>query len=155
MYSRSPLRLGELRQWNAYEIVRIPRADNGSTLGRPRAYIATALTAIPRGRGGEGDPPVCLIKSICASTKRDVRAIVLARRNLESAYICKPSSRSRAENQRASLSLRPPPCFRAIIYRWTHARPGTASLYPTGIIAEPQGHFFQPSTQLRCARTRA
>lgn len=43
--------LGELRRWNAYEIVRIPRADSGSTLGRPRAYIATALTAIP----GEGE----------------------------------------------------------------------------------------------------
>lgn len=42
VYSRSPLRLGELHQRNAYEIVRIPRAGSAWTLGRSRAHIYTS-----------------------------------------------------------------------------------------------------------------
>lgn len=107
-YSRSPLRLGELRRRNAYEIVRIPRAGSASTLGRPRVHThtcaytytytrtATALTAVRgvnrtrRSREEEEvkDLPICLIKSIRASTKRGIRVIILAWLVISVARLC-------------------------------------------------------------------
>ena len=113
-YSRSPLRLGELRQRNAYEIVRIPRAGSASSLVRTHShvrryiyihtYIATALTQRQFPGDGGNICPICLIKSVCAITGawHIARAIVPACCDLGSARATHPPV------NRASLSGRRP-----------------------------------------------
>jgi len=90
---------------------------------------------------------ICLIKSFRASTKRGIRAIILACRNLDSA------TRMFVNHLLAvSISaLRRIRCFSFISFVLSLACPGTASLHSTGIIAKPQGHSFSlnPLRQVR------
>ena len=144
VYSRSPLRLGELRRWNAYEIVRIPRADSGSTLGRPRIHRNGT-------NGNPGDLPICLIKSICTSMKHGmnhIRTIILSITiSIRDTYVVNHflAVNISVSRKRSDVSL-----FRHTSLLFPRAftvghildRLGAASLHSTGIIAKPQGHFF-------------
>lgn len=118
----------------------------GSTLGRPRAYIATTIPGEGRRRR---DLPICLIKSIRTSMKRDYSGPPQSCDSSRRVYVSKPPSCSQhpfiASRTQTFLflSFGLPLVVSRFTVGHTHGRPGTASsLHLTGIIAKPQGHFF-------------